>query len=99
MGLACLVKHDVDSRLDLSPWLANVIVSPQHRGQGIGTELSQAASTEAGRLGYERLFLVTFDKVEFYGRLGWTRVEDVTYFDEPATIMELSLPIDGALDR
>ena len=44
------------------------------------------------RLGHDRLFLLTFDKVPFYVRLGWSVLETAVYADTPATIMVRDLP-------
>ena len=43
------------------------------------------------RLGWNRLFLVTFNKVSFYSRLGWSVLEPTTYANTPATIMTKDL--------
>jgi len=36
LGSACLVRHDMDARPELSPWLAGVFVAPSQRRRGIG---------------------------------------------------------------
>ncbi len=87
VGLACLVAHDLDSRPDLSPWLASVFVVEAFRGRGIGSALSERTAEETVRLGHDRLFLLTFDKVSFYVRLGWSVLDTAVYADTPATIM------------
>jgi GNAT superfamily N-acetyltransferase len=60
--------------------IANVYVLPQHRGEGLGTALTEAAITAAGDV--EDLWIVADDEgrpKELYGRLGflpvWTRTE------------------------
>lgn len=93
VGLACLVEHDMDSSSDLSPWLASVLVAPEFRGRGIGTALSERATQEASRLGHDGLFLVTFDQVPFYARLGWSILEETTHVGRPATIMTKELTV------
>jgi hypothetical protein len=42
---------------------------------------------EARALGFPRLYLVTFDKTNFYGRLGWIKLERTDFLGLPATIM------------
>ena len=32
LGSAMLIPHDMDTRMELSPWLAGVFVAPNHRG-------------------------------------------------------------------
>src|SRR5215469_16254261 len=38
-GTAMLLAHDMDSRMDLTPWLAGVFVVPDYRRQGIASTL------------------------------------------------------------
>lgn len=86
-GMACLVAHDMDTRPLLTPWLATVLVAPQYRGRGIGSALSERVATEARALRFPHLYLMTFDKVGFYARLGWRQLEQADYHGRPATIM------------
>ena len=69
-GFACLVAHDMETRKDLSPWLASVLVAPEYRSRGVGTSLSLRVVQEARSLEIETLYLLTFDKEKFYERLG-----------------------------
>jgi GNAT superfamily N-acetyltransferase len=79
LGSASLIAHDMDTRMDLSPWLASVYVAAEHRRQGIGTLLVRRVLEEAGALGHEVVYLFTPDKEMFYARRGWTLVEHTTY--------------------
>ena len=87
VGMACLVAHDVESRPALTPWLATVLVAPEYRRRRIGSALSERVAEEARALGFRSLYLVTFDKMKFYARLGWTELEDMEYYGLPATMM------------
>ena len=87
VGLACLVECDLDSHSHLSPWLASVLVDPEHRGQGIGAALSDRAMEEAQVLGFSRAYLFTFDRQTFYRRLGWSTLDDATFQEHPVTVM------------
>ena len=91
IGMACLVECDLDSHRHFTPWLATVLVGPEYRGRGIGSALSIRATNEAIDLGVSTLYLFTFDKQGFYGRLGWAPVEEATYADRPGTIMARQL--------
>jgi len=71
-GMACLVDCDIETHGHLTPWLATVLVGPEHRGHGAGSALSRHAMREAWALGFETLYLFTFDRQPFYERLGWT---------------------------
>src|SRR5437867_8316948 len=50
LGSAMLVEHDMDTRPQLSPWLASVFVTPERRRKGIGAALVQRIIEEAKRL-------------------------------------------------
>ena len=87
VGMACLVSCDIESHCHLTPWLATVLVSPEHRGCGIGSALSRRATEEAERLGFSTLYLFTFDKQDFYARLGWQPFERAQYAGREGLIM------------
>ncbi|MEM7530596.1 MAG: GNAT family N-acetyltransferase [Chloroflexota bacterium] len=91
LGSSSLIPHDMDTRLDLTPWLASVYTDEAHRGRGVGSAIVQRVMDEAKKLGVETLYLMTPDRQTFYERLGWVRVEDVEYLDEMVTIMQVSL--------
>ena len=87
VGTASIVKQDMSTRIDLSPWLAAVYVPPEHRGLGIGSDLVRAAIDETRVIGLERFYLITPDRVAFYARLGWVELENAEYRGENVTIM------------
>jgi len=91
VGSASLLKHDMDSRQDLSPWIASVYVHPDYRRRGIGTRLVQHLEGEAKRLGVERLYLFTPDMRPFYEASGWSVLEDSEYRGHLTRIMEKQL--------
>ena len=70
-GFACLVEHDLETEMDLSPWLASVLVATELRGRGIGSALSERVVEEARALRFSSVYLFTPDKEQFYERLGW----------------------------
>lgn len=51
--------------------LRSVAVDPVLRGQGVGRRLAEAAVALAGRLGVERLYLLTETAAPFFARLGF----------------------------
>ena len=87
VGMACLVECDIPSHCHLTPWLATVLVSPEYRGQGIGSALCGRATEEARRLGVADLYLFTFDRQGLYKRLGWSLLEDASYAGLAGTVM------------
>jgi GNAT superfamily N-acetyltransferase len=59
LGSANLVNADMMCRPALTPWLAQVLVFPAFRRQGIGAMLIRAVSDRARILRYRRLHLFT----------------------------------------
>jgi N-acetylglutamate synthase-like GNAT family acetyltransferase len=74
-----LVAHDMDSRPQLTPWLAGVFVEPQCRGKGIGSALVRRIEAEARSLGVSTLYLYTPHTEFLYERLGWSVIERCEY--------------------
>jgi GNAT superfamily N-acetyltransferase len=91
LGTASLTAHDMDTRMELSPWLASVYVAPEYRRQGTGTALVQRVADEAKALGFETLYLYTPDQEAFYARRGWSTIEHVQYRGYEVSVMELRL--------
>lgn len=87
MGSAMLIAHDMDTRMELSPWLAGVFVAPERRRKGIGAELVQRVIDDATVLGLRRLFLYTPGAEQFYSRRGWLLVEHTRYRDTDVAVM------------
>lgn len=85
-GIASIVPHDLPTRPELGPWLANVLVLPAWRRKGIGGALVEHVMAYATALGTP-LYLYTFDQVALYRRLGWQTTEQTRYVDRPITIM------------
>lgn len=71
VGTASLDAQDLPGREDLSPWLANVVVSDALRGQGIGAGLVRQVEAEASAAGVAELWLYTRRARPLYLRLGW----------------------------
>ena len=57
-------------------WLADVIVDPGLRGQGIGKLLVAGVVADIEPLGLRRTLLATADAHGLYERFGWAPVED-----------------------
>lgn len=72
LGCVHLIDHDDSTLVDLTPWLAAMVVVPERRGQGIGSALVRALLAEARRRGFRHLWLGT-DGPGFYERLGARR--------------------------
>lgn len=84
---ASLVVHDMDTRKDLSPWLAGVYVLPARRSQGIGARLVRAAMARAQSLGISTLYLYTRSAVGLYSKQSWQPLETCFYQGRQVVIM------------
>ncbi|MGI2128665.1 GNAT family N-acetyltransferase [Shewanella oncorhynchi] len=91
MGSSSLIIADMDSRTDLSPWLANVYVNANHRNKGLGKLLVNAVIEHARAIGLQKIYLFTADKADFYRALGWSIISLEDYKGEMVTIMEYEL--------
>ena len=67
-GSAILIGADMDTRPELSPWLAGVFVVPEFRRRGIGTSLVEHITNRAGALGVPTLYLYTPSAETLYSR-------------------------------
>lgn len=88
LGTVCLKVHDMDTRLDLTPWLAGLYIAAPRRKQGIGATLVSAIEKKAHELGVQTLYLYTPESETFYARLGWNVKERTEYHSCPVSIME-----------
>lgn len=79
VGSAALVKSDMDSKTDLSPWLAAVYVKEGFRHQGIATELIIRCEDEAVRSNASAWYLYTEFASKLYEKIGWRHIERCEY--------------------
>lgn len=91
LGSAALVKEDMKTRKDLSPWLAAVFVKTKFRGKGIGTKLITSVELEAKKRRKTELFLYTEHASKLYSNLGWQDIEKCKYQGVDVTIMNKRL--------
>jgi GNAT superfamily N-acetyltransferase len=87
LGTVCLKLQDMDTRAQLTPWLAGLYVAAPRRRQGIGTRLVAAIEQRAKELAVGRLYLYTPESESFYARLGWQVSERCRYHGFPVTVM------------
>jgi N-acetylglutamate synthase-like GNAT family acetyltransferase len=87
LGSASLIAHDMETRMELTPWLASVFVAEQYRRRGVGAELVRRIMAEAGKLKVPLLYLYTAHSERLYASLGWTVMERTKYLEQPVVIM------------
>jgi GNAT superfamily N-acetyltransferase len=94
VGTASLVKNDLPSRPDLTPWLASVLVRPQFRGKGYSTPLVKHVEEAATAAAVKVLWLYTWSAEPLYARLGWERagLERDADRDIEVVLMKRELP-------
>jgi N-acetylglutamate synthase-like GNAT family acetyltransferase len=91
MGSAAIIESDMDTKPELTPWLASVFVAKEFRNQGIGSHLVEHVMEEARKAGVRDLYLFTPDRVAFYERLGWRVVDHEEYRGHWVTVMSIKL--------
>jgi len=68
-------------------YICGVAFYPQHRGQGLGTELMALANEQAKEKGFDKLSLVAFEQnegsVRLYERLGYSVVDRAPVVPHP----------------
>lgn len=91
-GSAAIVAQDMETRPELSPWLASVYVAPAYRHRGVASALIEHVQQQARQYGIRELFLFTPDAlVAFYLQRGWQLVEATTYRGSRVTILSCRL--------
>ena len=91
VGTASLKAHDLEERLDLTPWLAGMFVAPCARGQGYAAVLIAAIEEEARKASISTLWLYTNTAEQVYARVGWRTVEIVLHDGKPFALMRRDL--------
>ena len=91
-GSATLAEHDMDTRLDLTPWLCDVIVAPEFRRRGIASALVRRIVGEAAELGIAELYLFTTGQMreDLYAGLGWSARERPIYRGIERVLMSIT---------
>lgn len=89
LGTASLVRHDMDTHRELSPWLASVYVTPAARGRGVASALVRRVVRQAATLGITRLYLYTPDAQGLYEKLGWQVIGTEHFEGHGVTIMAI----------
>ncbi|RCW41717.1 GNAT family N-acetyltransferase [Halanaerobium sp. MA284_MarDTE_T2] len=91
VGTASLIKHDMDIKKNLTPWLADVYVPPNYRGKKIATKLVKRVLAEANQINISKVYLYTRQAAGFYRKLNWETIGKCNYYGAEVTLMEFNL--------
>lgn len=91
VGTASIIKSDMKTHPELEPWLANVYVREDKRGNGYGSKLVKRVLKEAKQHNFNKIYLFTPDKKSFYQRIGWELYKQEEYRNEMVDIMKFDL--------
>jgi GNAT superfamily N-acetyltransferase len=91
VGTVSLKINDLDTRPEITPWLASLFVIPEGRRKGVASLLVQRAVEEARRLHLPTLFLWTTSAEALYLKLDWRVVERTEHCGRPIVIMQVDL--------
>ena len=90
-GTASLTNRGLESRPDLTPWLANVFVAPEFRGRGYARRLVAAVEAAARDADIPTLWLYTRSTEGLYAALGWNPAGTLLREGDPVTLMRRDL--------
>ena len=86
VGTVGLLRTDLLSRQEFTPWMAVLFVLPAYRGRGIAAQLQAHVLAGARRMGVAEIYLNT-KMSGFYEKDGWEYVEsDLDDHGEPVRI-------------
>lgn len=88
---ASLVHDDLDTRPELTPWLASVFVDPPMRGRGHAARLVRVVEDAARAGGNHTLWLHSQHAAGLYAGLGWIAVGAEVDHGHVVTLMRRDL--------
>ena len=91
LGSGAIIPNDMETRKDLTPWLASVYVDEAYRRRGLGAQLVRRVMEHARTSGIQDLYLFTPDQAPFYAGLGWQILSTEEYLGEHVTVMHARL--------
>jgi GNAT superfamily N-acetyltransferase len=91
-GSATLASSDMDTRMDLTPWLVDVFVTPELRRKGIASMLCRHVVQEAANLGVATMYLFTTgpEREHLYASLGWQVIDRPLYKGAVRVLMSIN---------
>jgi GNAT superfamily N-acetyltransferase len=95
VGTAGLMREDLESRPDLTPWLGGVYVEPAFRGRGHAAALVRRVEDCARAASVAVLWLYTLQADGLYRRLGWQHAGLERENGQVVTLMRRELAASG----
>ena len=89
----CSLRANDGIKSKYLPWLGSLCIEETYRKRGIGKLLMKVTKEKACSLGFQKLYLFTFEQeiADWYAGNGWKKIEDSTYQNKPVIIMEIAL--------
>jgi N-acetylglutamate synthase-like GNAT family acetyltransferase len=89
----CSLRGNDGIRPDLTPWLGSLVVHPDYQRTGVAPKLMHAVKLKARQLGFNQLYLFTFDPTlpTYYAKLGWGHVGVDKFKEHAVTVMNTAL--------
>lgn len=92
IGTAALKNESVSSHSHLGPWLAALVVAPEHRGQGVASALAERIEQTARDLGFARLYTAMgHDELNVLHRPEWQPFDTAPTLRGDTTVFMLEL--------
>ena len=73
IGYCGLIEQEAVLREDLSPWISPLLIAEAERGNSLGAKMLEHVRREAGKLGFERVYLTT-DHIGYYEKYGFREI-------------------------
>jgi GNAT superfamily N-acetyltransferase len=77
VGTGSIKMTEPGTREGIGPWLAGILVKPEHRGTGVGAAIVRKLEDKARELGVPTMYLSTVEAEPLYARLGWQVIDRV----------------------
>lgn len=92
-GMVSLRQHDLKGHEDKTPWLASLFVTPEYQKQGLGELLVKSAESKAKDLGYNELYLYSFNPLleKWYKKLGYHKTQEDIIYNHNIYVMRKNL--------
>lgn len=92
IGTAALKEESVSSHPHLGPWLAALVVAPEHRGKGVASALAERIEQTARDLGFARIYTaMSHDELNVLHRPEWRPLDTAPTLRDPVTVFMLEL--------